>query len=79
VQGGKGYSVREVIETVRKVSGKDFEVVESGRRAGDAPVLTSNATKAQKELGWETRYPELEKIVATAWEFHNKYPNGYPD
>jgi len=76
---GKGYSVREVIETVRKVSGKDFEVVESGRRAGDAPVLTSNATKAQKELGWETGYPELEKIVATAWEFHNKYPNGYPD
>ncbi len=76
---GKGYSVREVIETVRKVSGKDFEVVESGRRAGDAPVLTSDATKAQKELGWETRYPELEKIVATAWEFHNKYPNGYPD
>jgi UDP-glucose 4-epimerase len=76
---GKGYSVREVIETVRKVSSKDFEVVESGRRAGDAPVLTSDATKAQKELGWETGYPELEKIVATAWEFHNKYPNGYPD
>ncbi len=76
---GKGYSVREVIEMVRRLSGKDFDVVESGRRAGDAPVLTSDATKAQKELGWETKYPELEKIVATAWEFHNKYPNGYSD
>ncbi len=76
---GKGYSVREVIDTVKKVSGKDFKVVESGRRLGDPPVLTSDATKAMKELGWKTELPELEKIVDTAWKWHNKHPFGYLD
>ncbi len=76
---GKGYSVREVIETVKKVSGKDFKVVEAARRAGDAPILTSDATKAETELGWKTEFPELEKIVATAWRWHNEHPDGYED
>ena len=74
-----GYSVREVIETVRKVSGRDFKVVESARRTGDAAVLTSDATKAAKELGWKTEFGDLEKIIATAWQWHNEYPDGYPD
>lgn len=74
-----GYSVKEVIETVKKVSGKDFKVIAADRRPGDAPVLTSDATKAMKELGWKTEFPELEKIVSTAWKWHNKYPDGYPD
>jgi len=76
---GKGYSVREVIDTVKDISGKDFKVVEADRRPGDAPILTSDATKAKNELGWEPELPELEKIVSTAWKWHNKYPNGYPD
>lgn len=76
---GKGYSVKEVIETVKKVSGKDFKVVESERRPGDAPILTSDATKAKNELGWKIELPELEKIVATAWQWHNEHPDGYPD
>jgi UDP-glucose 4-epimerase len=76
---GRGYSVQEVIETVRKVSGRKFEVTEAPRRPGDPPVLTSNATKAIKELGWKTNFGELEKIVATAWEWHNQYPDGYPE
>jgi UDP-glucose 4-epimerase len=76
---GRGYSVREVIDTVKKVSGKDFKVVEASRRPGDPPVLTSDASKAKKELLWQPRTPELEKIVASAWQWHNKYPNGYPD
>ncbi len=76
---GSGYSVREVIETVKKVSGKDFKVVESERRPGDAPILTSDATKAMNELGWRPQFPDLEKIVSTAWQWHNKYPDGYPD
>jgi len=76
---GKGYSVREVIETVKKVSGEDFKVVESARRPGDAPVLTSDATKAETELGWKPEFPELEKIVATAWRWHNEHPDGYED
>ncbi len=76
---GKGYSVREVIETVKKVSGKDFKVVAAERRRGDAPILTSDATKANVELGWKTKLPELEKIVSTAWQWHSRHPDGYPD
>ena len=75
----KGYSVREVIETVKKVSGKDFEVTVGPRRPGDAPVLTADATRARAELGWKPELPELEKIVETAWKWHNEHPDGYPD
>jgi len=76
---GKGYSVREVIETVKKVSGKDFKVTETERRSGDPAVLTADASKVVSELGWKTSYPELETIVESAWKWHNKYPNGYED
>ena len=76
---GEGYSVKEVIETVKQVSGKDFKVVEADRRPGDPAILTSDATKARTELGWMPELPELEKIVATAWQWHNEHPNGYPD
>jgi UDP-glucose 4-epimerase len=74
-----GYSVRQVIETVRKVSGKDFRVVETDRRPGDAPILTADAARARSELGWEPKFPGLEEIVATAWKWHNEHPHGYPD
>jgi UDP-glucose 4-epimerase len=76
---GKGYSVREVIEKVRKVTGKNFSVVEAGRRLGDPPVLTSDATKAAEELGWKTEKPDLEQMVSTAWKWHSEHPGGYPD
>ena len=75
----RGHSVREVIETVKKVSGKSFEVAETKRRPGDVPVLTADATKAKTELGWETEKPELEEIVSTAWRWHREHPDGYPD
>ena len=76
---GKGYSVRQVIDVVKEVSGRDFDVVETGRRAGDPPVLTADASKARAELGWETDYPELEKIIESAWTWHNNNPDGYED
>jgi UDP-glucose 4-epimerase len=76
---GKGYSVREVIEKVKKVTGKNFNVVETGRRIGDPPVLTSDATKAAEELGWKTEKPDLEQMVSTAWTWHSEHPDGYPD
>ena len=76
---GKGFSVKEVIETVKRISGKDFKVVAADRRPGDAPILTSDATKARNELGWKTEKPELEEMVSSAWQWHNEYPDGYPD
>ena len=75
----KGYSVRQVIDTVKQVSGKDFKVVETDRRPGDPAVLTADATKAKNDLGWEPQMPELEKIVETAWKWHSQNPNGYKD
>jgi len=76
---GTGYSVRQVIDTVRKVSGKDFGVIETDRRPGDPAVLTSDASRARTELAWKTSFTNLEEIVATAWQWHNRYPDGYPD
>lgn len=76
---GKGFSVRQVIDTVKEVSGKDFKVVETDRRPGDPPILIADAKKARNKLGWQPQIPQLEKIVSTAWNWHNKYPNGYQD
>jgi len=75
----KGHSVREVIETVKKVSGKDFKVTEVNRRPGDPPRLTADATKARKELGWKVEKPQLEEMVSTAWQWYSSHPEGYPD
>lgn len=72
-----GYSVRQVIETVKKVSGKDFKVTEAAPRPGDLAVLTADSTKAQKELGWRPKFGKLEDIVTTAWKWHSQHPNGY--
>lgn len=74
---GKGYSVREVIETVKQVSGKDFKVSEVARRAGDPAVLTADASKAKEQLGWKTKYPQLESIIESAWKWHINNPKGY--
>lgn len=69
---GNGYSVREVIETVKRISRKDFRVVEAERRAGDPPVLIGSSQKAMKTLGWKPRYDALETIIETAWNWHQK-------
>jgi UDP-glucose 4-epimerase len=75
----RGHSVREVIETVKKVAGKDFKVVETDRRPGDPPILTADATRAKDELGWKIDKGELEEMVSTAWKWHNENPDGYQD
>ncbi|HIC95986.1 TPA: UDP-glucose 4-epimerase GalE [Candidatus Bipolaricaulota bacterium] len=66
---GRGYSVREVIETCRRITGREIKVVEGGRRPGDPPVLVADPAKAKEELDWEPRFKALEGIVETAWRW----------
>ena len=76
---GDGYSVRDVIKTCEQVSGIPIKSVEKERRPGDPPRLVASAEKAFRELGWRPRFPKLEDIVKTAWAWHRRHPNGYPD
>lgn len=69
---GNGFSVREVIETAKQVTGIDFEFKECDRRPGDAPMLIGSSEKARKILGWQPQYPELKTIVHHAWNWHQK-------
>ena len=76
---GGGSSVREVIESCRKISGRDIPVIERPRRAGDPPRLIAASGKIKAELGWEPRYQQLDAIVESAWKWHQKFPHGYGD
>jgi UDP-glucose 4-epimerase len=69
---GNGYSVKEIIETVRRISKKDFEVIEAERRDGDPPVLVGSSRKAMETLGWRPQYADIETIVETAYRWHSK-------
>ena len=66
---GSGYSVREVIEVIESTIGRPVSVKEGPRRAGDPPKLVANSSRARKELSWQTRYSDLNQIVATAWNW----------
>ena len=74
---GDGFTVREVIEAARKVTGKAITVVEERRRAGDPPVMIGDSRRARAELGWEPRYRAIESIIQSAWDWHLRYPQGY--
>ena len=74
---GRGYSVREVIETAAAVTGRKIKVVESPRRLGDPAALVASSEAIQKELGWQPRHAELATIIGTAWEWLLAHPNGY--
>ena len=76
---GDGYSVREVIRMCEKITGGRIPAVERPRRAGDPPQLVAAAEKAMRELNWKPKFQKLEDIVVTAWEWHRRHPNGYPD
>jgi UDP-glucose 4-epimerase len=74
---GSGYSVRQVIETARAVTGLPIAAVESPPRPGDAPRLVACADRIQAELGWRPAHPALEDIIRSAWEWHSAHPHGY--
>lgn len=76
---GVGYSVREVIETARKVTGHPIPATESSRRAGDPARLVASSEKAKSVLGWKPVHDSLEEIIASAWNWHKNHPNGYND
>jgi len=69
---GKGFSVLEIIEHARKITGNDIPVENSARRPGDPPVLIASNEKAITELGWKPQYADIEDIIGTAWRWHQK-------
>jgi UDP-glucose 4-epimerase len=71
---GGGFSVREVIQTAEKVTGQKINATETSRRPGDPPALVGSAQKAQQVLGWKPQFPDLESILQTAWNWHQKRP-----
>lgn len=76
---GRGYSVREVIEACRKITGHKIPAVIGERRPGDPPELIADASKARQVLGWKPQYAEIDEIVKTAWRWHQSHPQGYGD
>ncbi|MGQ9585037.1 MAG: UDP-glucose 4-epimerase GalE [Anaerolineae bacterium] len=76
---GQGFTVREVLEMAREVTGHPIPAVEGPRRPGDPAALVASSEKIRRELGWRPRYPALRDIVASAWEWHRAHPEGYGD
>lgn len=76
---GQGYSVRQVIETARAVTGADISAQVGPRRSGDPARLVASSERIRSELGWAPRFPGLEEMVASAWRWHQRHPGGYAD
>lgn len=76
---GQGHSVREIIEAARRVTGQTIRVKEAPRRPGDPPSLIADATQIQTRLGWRARWTNIEKVIASAWKWHQSHPAGFDD
>jgi len=74
---GTGFTVKEMVEIARKVTGHPIPAEVAERRAGDPAVLIASSKKAMDELGWKPKYADVETIISTAWNWHNNHPNGY--
>jgi UDP-glucose 4-epimerase len=74
---GRGFSVRQVVDVARRVTGHAIPVTESPRRAGDPAVLIAGSKKIQRDLAWNPKFHDLETIVGSAWEWHHRHPDGY--
>jgi UDP-glucose 4-epimerase len=76
---GGGTSVRELIESCRKITGHKIPVAEKPRRPGDPARLIAASEKIQRELGWSPQFQSIDAIIESAWKWHQKFPNGYGD
>jgi UDP-glucose 4-epimerase len=76
---GQGFTVKEVIETCREVTGHPIPAEVGARRPGDPATLIASSAKIRRELGWEPKYPDLRTIVEHAWAWHHSHPDGYGD
>ena len=76
---GLGFSVNEVVETARKITGHPIPVQLGARRSGDPAVLVAASDKIRRELGWKPRFPQLHDIIDSAWRWHKAHPHGYGD
>jgi UDP-glucose 4-epimerase len=76
---GVGFTVRQVIDTVRRVTKHPVPAREAGRRPGDPAVLVASSEKIKRELGWSPRFPDLDAIVQSAWQWRQAHPDGYRD
>ncbi len=74
---GSGFSNRQIIEMVERITGSRLEVTEAGRRPGDPALLIASSQKITRELGWTPRFHTLETIIETAWRWHRGHPDGY--
>jgi UDP-glucose 4-epimerase len=76
---GDGFTVREVLERTRKITGEAIPARIEARRPGDVPVLIGSSEKAMQELGWRPEFSDLDVIIKTAWDWQRRHPDGYPD
>lgn len=74
---GQGFSVRQVIQTAERVTGRPIPVKIAPRRPGDPAVLVAGSERIRRELGWAPKYPDIESIIRTAWAWHSRHPQGY--
>ncbi len=79
VGAGQGYSVREVAEAARRISGRNIKIEIAPRRAGDPNELVADSSRLRREFGWAPRDSDLETMIGTAWKWHQTHPNGYAD
>jgi UDP-glucose 4-epimerase len=76
---GEGFSVKQVIEAAREVTGHPIPAQIGPRRAGDPPVLVASSEEIATKLGWKPQYPHLSDIIRTAWDWHSSHPLGYEE
>ena len=76
---GSGFSVRQIIDIARKVTGENIPAIEAPRRPGDPAVLVASSEKIKRVLGWNPQHSDVEAIVRSAWEWHRAHPKGYEE